>query len=52
MQPVLQQQMRPADVRTRLAVYARGIPESQRAAMERIGATIGTVVPIGTETKT
>jgi len=48
--PVLQQQMRHADVRTTLAVYAHAIPASQREAMER--AAIGTNVPIGTETET
>jgi integrase len=45
--PVLQQQMRHADVRTTLAVYAHAIPPSQREAVER--AAIGTLVPIGTE---
>jgi integrase len=38
---VLQQQMRHADVKTTLRVYAHAIPESQRDAMER--AAIGTV---------
>ena len=37
---VLQQQMRHADVKTTLRVYAHAIPESQRDAMER--ASIGT----------
>jgi integrase len=45
--PVLQQQMRHADVRTTLRVYTRAIPASQRDAMERIGESISTVVPIG-----
>ncbi len=46
---VLQQQLRHADVRTTLKVYAHVIPQSQRDAMERIGAgSIGTNVPIGT----
>ena len=45
--PVVQQQLRHADVRTTLAVYAHAIPASQRAAVER--AAISTLVPIGTE---
>ena len=50
--PVLQQQMRHADVRTTLAVYAHAIPASQRDAMERLaGSSIGTNVPIGTNFK-
>jgi len=43
---VLQQQLRHADVKTTLRVYAHAIPETQRAAMEMI--SIGTEVPIGT----
>lgn len=43
---VLQQQMRHADVRTTLGIYAHVLPESQRAAIESIA--IGTMVPIGT----
>jgi integrase len=43
---VLQRQLRHADVKTTLRVYAHAIPESQRAAMELL--SIGTVVPIGT----
>ena len=47
--PVLQQQMRHADVRTTLKVYAHVIPQTQRDAMERVGTfSIGTDVPIGT----
>jgi integrase len=46
--PALQQQMRHADVRTTLRVYAHVIPASQREAMERLGNSISTVVPIGT----
>jgi integrase len=47
---VLQQQMRHADVRTTLRVYAHAIPQSQRDAMESIGqGSIGTNVPIGTK---
>lgn len=46
--PALQQQMRHADVRTTLRVYAHVIPASQREAMERVGNSISTVVPIGT----
>ena len=47
---VLQQQMRHADVRTTLRVYAHAIPQSQRDAMESIGqGSIGTIVPIGTK---
>jgi integrase len=49
--PVLQQQMRHADVRTTLAVYAHVIPATQRDAMERLtSGSIGTNVPIGTNT--
>lgn len=48
---VLQQQMRHADVKTTLRVYAHVIPDSQRTAMERVALSIGTVVPIGTENK-
>ena len=48
---VLQSQMRHADVKTTLRVYAHAIPESQRAAMERASPSIGTEVPIGTETE-
>ena len=46
--PALQQQMRHADVRTTLRVYAHVIPASQREAMERVGNSISTAVPIGT----
>jgi integrase len=45
---VLQQQLRHADVKTTLRVYAHAIPESQRVAMERAALSIGTEVPIGT----
>jgi len=46
---VLQAQMRHADVRTTLKVYAHVIPQSQRNSMERIAnRSIGTNVPIGT----
>jgi integrase len=40
---VLQQQMRHADVKTTLRVYAHAIPESQRNAMERVALSIGPV---------
>ena len=44
---VLQTQMRHADVRTTLKVYAHVIPQSQRDSMERIARrSIGTNVPI------
>jgi integrase len=46
--PVLQKQMRHADVRTTLRIYARVIQESQRTAMEQIGQSISTNVPIST----
>lgn len=46
--PVLQQQLRHADVKTTLRVYAHAIPESQRVAMENASLSIGTEVPIGT----
>ena len=50
--PALQAQMRHADVRTTLRVYAHAIPASQRDAMERLaGNSIGTNVPIGTNLK-
>jgi integrase len=46
---VLQAQMRHADVRTTLNVYAHVIPQSQRESMERIAQrSIGTKVPNGT----
>jgi integrase len=40
---VLQTQMRHADVKTTLRVYAHAIPESQRDAMEQAALSIGTV---------
>jgi len=47
---VLQQQMRHADVRTTLRVYAHAIPSSQREAIEQLAnRSISTVVPISTE---
>jgi integrase len=46
---VLQAQMRHADVRTTLKVYAHVIPQSQRDSTERIARrSIGTNVPNGT----
>jgi integrase len=45
--PTLQQQMRHADVRTTLEIYAHVLPDSQRLAVE--GAAISTNVLIGTE---
>ena len=46
---VLQAQMRHADVRTTLKIYAHVIPQSQRDSMERIARrSIGTNVPNGT----
>jgi hypothetical protein len=46
---VLQAQMRHADVRTTLKVYAHVIPQSQCNSMERIAnRSIGTNVPNGT----
>ena len=48
---VLQAQMRHADVRTTLKVYAHVIPQSQRDSMGRIAQrSIGTKVPIGAGT--
>jgi integrase len=46
--PVLQRQLRHADVRTTLKIYTRVIPESQRLAMEQVSAAISTTVPIST----
>jgi len=40
--PLLQAQMRHADVKTTLRVYAHIIPQSQRDAMERASLPIGT----------
>jgi integrase-like protein len=50
--PALQAQMRHADVRTTLRIYAHVVQQTQRDAMEGAAITtaIGTVVPIGTET--
>ena len=45
---VLQQQLRHADVKTTLRVYAHAIPESQRIAMEGVALSIGTEYPFGT----
>jgi integrase len=50
--PVLQSQMRHADVRTTLRIYSHVIQDSQRDAMETIAKSIGTKVPIGTELAT
>jgi len=45
---VLQQQMRHADIKTTLRIYAHAIPQTQRDVMERLkGLSIGTSVPIG-----
>jgi integrase len=50
--PALQAQMRHADVRTTLRIYAHVIPASRRDAMERLaGNSIGTNVSIGTNLK-
>ena len=38
--PVLQQQMRHADVQTTLRVYAHAIPQSQRDALERVASQL------------
>jgi len=44
---VLQQQMRHADIKTTLRIYAHAIPQTQRDVMERLkGLSIGTSVPI------
>jgi hypothetical protein len=48
---VFQTQMRHANVKSTLRVYAHIIPQSQRDAMERASMAIGTNVPIGTEVK-
>lgn len=48
--PVLQSQMRHADVKTTLRVYSHVIQQSHRDAMESLGqASIGTNVPFGTQ---
>jgi integrase len=48
--PVLQRQLRHADVRTTLRIYSHLVSETHRECMERIGQrSIGTSVPIGTE---
>ena len=48
--PVLQMQMRHADVRTTLRIYSHVISETHRDFMESLGQrSIGTNVPIGTE---
>jgi integrase len=48
--PVLQQQMRHADVRTTLRIYSHLVSETHRECMEKIGKRpIGTNVPISTE---
>jgi integrase len=48
--PVLQRQMRHADVRTTLRIYSHLVSETHRECMERIGQrSIGTNVPIGTK---
>jgi integrase len=49
--PVLQAQMRHADVRTTLKVYAHAIPQTQRDVMKKVGQSISALVPIGTESK-
>lgn len=47
---VLQAQMRHADIKTTLRIYAHAIPQTHRDVMERLqGLSIGTGVPIGTE---
>ena len=48
--PVLQKQLRHADVRTTLRIYSHLLSETHRECMERIGQrSIGTNVLIGTE---
>jgi integrase len=51
--PAFQAQMRHADIKTTLRVYAHVIPQAQRDAMEKaaISTSIGTIAPIGTETE-
>ena len=50
--PVLQQQMRHADVRTTLRIYAHEIPFSQRDVIEQLAnRSISTVVPISKESQ-
>jgi integrase len=55
--PDLQKQMRHADVRTTLRIYAHSVPGSQRNVMEAVASSlftrpIGTKVPIGTKHRT
>jgi integrase len=49
--PAFQAQMRHADIKTTLRVYAHVIPQAQRDAVENaaISTAIGTEVPIGTD---
>ena len=48
--PVLQRQMRHADVRTTLRIYSHLVSETHRECMEKLGKrSSGTNVPIGTE---
>jgi integrase len=48
--PAFQAQMRHADIKTTLRVYAHVIPQAQREAVESaaISTAIGSVIPIGT----
>ena len=50
--PVLQKQMRHADVRTTLRVYAHAIPDTQRSVMEELASSNQYAVTIDTNSKT
>src|SRR5260370_27592494 len=41
--PVLQQQMRHADVKTTLRIYSHVIPQTQRDAMENVGQSLRSI---------
>jgi hypothetical protein len=49
--PVLQKQMRHADVRTTLRIYAHAIPDTQRNAMENLAAANQYIVTNDTKTQ-
>jgi integrase len=44
--PVLQQQMRHADVKTTLRIYSHVIPQTQRDAMEKVGQSLRPIITL------